>query len=134
MKIDRVSLTVFLSVPILIVLYLAFLWLTYIDESIYEGSGYGFVVGESKQQVYERIRMQHEKRPYIVLMVIDSDGKPIFLEPFEPSPENFTKIEQYDHWEFYLKFKTSNYDSITFWFHRNELERIHRHRKYFDTL
>lgn len=120
------------------------LWLTYVDETIIEGSGYGFTIGDNKKDTYKKLRkLQHyvsdaEENIFLEITVDNSNselfatklGNKIFVETLLDTDD--IKSQFYDHsqWDFY--FGGTYFNKLTLKFCKDKLCEIYRHRKNFE--
>jgi hypothetical protein len=127
----------------IILIYPAYLWVTYIDESITDGTAYGFKIGTDKETVYKSLPLLLNKlkgnQESVFIQIKSTDEfaqalatKPDFDVMIEPLFHDvkyalFTKNET---WSFYIN--ASFFNSITLKFCENKLCEIRRHRKYFE--
>ena len=114
---------VFVVIPLLV-------WnINYIDETITDGEKHGFVVGESMQQVFERIKADARKANYNAVQVGDSpkDFKIIRVDKLQ-----FSSIENYSSWLVMLDSASEFLNTIRLDFNRGRLSSIRRHKKLFE--
>jgi len=114
---------VFVVIPLLV-------WnINYIDETITDGEKHGFVVGESMQQVFERIKADARKANYKAVQVGDSpkDFKIIRVDKLQ-----FSSIENYSSWLVMLDSASEFLNTIRLDFNRGRLSSIRRHKKLFE--
>lgn len=128
---------------ILLVSYPLYLWMTYIDESVYSGSAYGLHIGASKREVYDAIPLalyklkghgdsvfiqikSSEKTAAILAAKVGSGVmiKPLFDEV------GFDSFAKKDSWRFYIN--ASFFNTLKLDFCDEKLCKIRRHRKYFE--
>ena len=106
-------------------------WSTYIDETVYSGSAYGFEIGWSKEQVvrgFARVRTEH---PYTHVYVSYGDrAGDNFSIP--ASDMSIGVLQTHDHWELLLDAKWEFWNSIDLYFQNGVLIQIYRHRQYFE--
>lgn len=122
----------FLWKPILLVLiavgiYVAYMWATYIDETVETGSAYGLSIGMSKRSVLEALQRQYaDKKIFIEYPIGRGVHGP--LDDFRFREEDIKKVEDNMIWKFYF----GERDRITLRFEQERLVSIHRHRQYFE--
>jgi hypothetical protein len=113
----------FIVMPIL-------LWnINYIDETIIDGERYGFVVDESMQKVFNRIKTDAEEASYKAVQVGDSpkDFKIITIGELKLS-----SIENYNSWLVMLDSANVFLNTIRLNFNEGKLASIRRHKKLFE--
>ena len=116
-------------VLIFIVAYGLYCFLTYIDETITVGKGYGFTIGDSKEETYQKAKKNYENKTVFILHPIDHRGYGPHKK-FTFSPEEYSLISELDSWTFY--FTDDYFDLIQLKFEDSNLVEIHRHRKKFE--
>ena len=101
----------------------------YIDETITGGEKYGFVVGESMQQVFERIKTDAKEAGYKAVQVGDSskDFRIIRIDELQLS-----SIEDYSSWLVMLDSASEFLNTIRLDFNGEKLASIRRHKKLFE--
>ena len=111
--------------------YLLFLWLSYIDETINSGNKYGFTIGTTTQQIYKDISAAKVKHPELMLYISYGPraGDNMTLPPTKANFETALKSE---FWELLLDGEGEFFNIIKLKVENNKLSRIHRHRKYFE--
>jgi len=113
----------FIAIPILV-------WnINYIDETITGGEKYGFVVAESMQQVFKRIKTNAEEASYKAVQVGDDpqDFKIIHVDELQLSG-----IEGYKSWLVMLDSASEFLNTIRLDFNGGKLASIRRHKKLFE--
>ncbi|BCO32598.1 hypothetical protein TspCOW1_27010 [Thiohalobacter sp. COW1] len=120
------------------------MWITYIDETVVQGTAYGFEIGDSKSETYTKAK-------WVLLKLSDSGITPPYIE-VKVNNENeellatkseydllvqtllhdvgYDRFIEKDVWRFYID--GSYFNSISLKFCQNKLCEIHRHRKYFE--
>ena len=113
----------FIVTPILV-------WnINYIDETIIDGEGYGFVIDESMQEVFNRIKTDEEEAYYKAIQVGDSprDFRMIRIDELQLS-----SIENYNSWLVILDGANEFLNTIRLDFNEGKLTSIRRHKKLFE--
>jgi hypothetical protein len=119
-------------------------YLTYLDESIVEGDAYGFVIGDSKYESYNKaknsignIPIFGETEVFIYLNVDKKVAQAFDIElgrnrliKVDFNDQEFKKIQVMDYWGFY--FGESFNSSISLKFCDEKLCKIYRHRQYYE--
>ncbi len=124
-------------------MYPTYLWVTYIDETVIEGTAYGFDIGTSKSVVYKKLNFAFSEikksndRIFFILKVDSSMEEFLATKrDFDIMVESrfhdvgFKKFQENNHWHFYIN--GSVFDTIKLDFCDEKLCRIHRHRKIFE--
>ena len=114
---------VFVVMPLLV-------WnINYIDETITDGERHGFVVGESMQQVFGRIKTDAKVVGYKAVQVGDSpkDFRIIRIDEL-----HFSSIEDYSSWLVMIDSTSKFLNTLRLDFNRGKLSRIRRHKKLFE--
>jgi hypothetical protein len=121
---------IFVSVSIL-VLYVTFLWITYIDNTTSSGSKYGFTIGANKEEVYDQIILQQQSYPDLYFYVRSGKQSKDFIEaPVKSVP--LARIKNFERWGLQFDGKHEYFNVLELTFTENRLIEIHRHRKYFE--
>ena len=138
-------LIIVLLIPIVVVTaYISYLWLTYIDDTVVEGSAYGFQIGDSKLATYEKaiealydLSSTGYTAPYIDLKVskelessLSTRTDHTLLVQTLLHDVGYEKFSNLDTWEFYID--GSYFNAIKLKFCKESLCEIYRHRKYFE--
>ncbi|MGE3482269.1 MAG: hypothetical protein AB7K73_12750 [Gammaproteobacteria bacterium] len=124
--------TAFILLPIFVVaVYIFFLWVTYIDDTVTSGSKYGFTIGSSKQQIYEDISAAKEDYPELKIY-ISYGPRAGDNATLSPTKENFERALISDYWELLLDGDGEYFNVIRLRVENNALTQIYRHRKYFE--
>ena len=110
-------------------LYLSYFWLTYINETIIAGEGYGFNIGEAKEQVFSNAIKAFQEEQVYILNPIDERGYGPH-EEIEFTSEDYELLKNRNKWDFY--YSKNYFDSIKLTFEQDILVEIHRHRKKFE--
>jgi hypothetical protein len=101
----------------------------YIDETINVGDGYGFSIGDTKQESFSKARKSFEGQVVYILSPINEQGFGPHKE-LEFSDDDYRLIVSRDTWEFH--FDTGYRDSLTLYFSEGKLARIYRHKQSFE--
>ena len=121
--------SIFGVLAIIVVCYSIYCWATYIDETISTGEAYGFTIGETKLEVFEKAKNTYkDKSIYILHPLKNNDFGPHKKISFQL--QDYKLIEGRDKWAFYLD--EGYFNSVKLTFERNKLSEIHRHRKNFE--
>lgn len=113
--------------PILVVSIAALLLAgCYIDKSVDSGEGYGFRIGDDKQETFLNARSLFKNTTTYILSPIDKHG----FGPHEKilfNEADFSRIESRDSWDFY--FDSGYKDTLKLKFSNERLTHIHRHKQ-----
>ena len=112
-----------------VLLYVGWLWLTYIDDTIVSGEGYGLKIGETKIQVFDRAANSFQDEKIFILYPIDKRGYGPHRK-FEFTSAGYQLIKDRNMWKFY--YSDGFFDSLKLTFRDEHLIEIHRHRKKFE--
>jgi hypothetical protein len=119
-------------IPIILIGGLVFYWwVTYLDETITVGSGYGFTIGQPKQAAAEQFDSLNNKYPDLHVYV--SYGRSAgdnFSIP--ATPQSYNELRPHDKWDLLLQGQWKFFDSIDLYFKGDELVKIYRHRQNFE--
>jgi hypothetical protein len=108
---------------------LGYLYLTYIDESHYSGTLYGFTIGMAREQVFDAAsRSEHRDSLYVSYAFNGYGAEPFHRLRFVRS--ELEPLLKRDYWSFYLE--DSAFNSIKLRFRSDRLYEIHRHRQRFE--
>ena len=114
---------VFVVMPLLI-------WnINYIDETITDGERHGFVVGESMQQVFGRIKTDAKEGGYKAVQVGDS---PKGFRIMRIDELQLSSIEGYTSWLVMLDSTSEFLNTVRLEFNGGKLVSIRRHKKLFE--
>lgn len=140
----RIFLFAMLTPILVLAIYILYLWVTYIDETVVQGAAYGFEIGDTKSETYKKaigalvgLSRSGHTLPFIEVKVNKKN------EEFLATKSDYTLLVQTllhdvgydifyekDIWKFYID--GSYFNSIRLKFCGNKLCEIHRHRKYFE--
>lgn len=103
--------------------------LTYIDEKIIIGDGFGFKIGDTKEDTFQNIIKNYQNQNIFILYPLDDKGYgPHRKLKFEHN--DYKLIQDRAKWVFY--FTEGFFDSLDLTFEDNNLIEIYRHRKKFE--
>lgn len=133
------TIKIVLSLLLLLVLFIGgnilYCWLTYIDDTVTEGSAYGFTINETKEEVYQKAREVFSDKPVYILYPLNSRNWGPHLRYYF-TPEEYYMLANQDFWRLYFRSDKDKYhsysDSLKLKFKDNKLIRIHRHRQFFE--
>ena len=121
--------SIFSVLAILVASYVIYCWATYIDETISIGQAYGFTIGETKLEVFEKAKNVYKNTSiYILYPLNKNDFGPHKKISFQP--QDYKLIDGRDKWVFYFDEEYFNLIKLTF--EQRKLREIHRHRKNFE--
>jgi hypothetical protein len=100
----------------------------YIDERIWEGQGYGFEIGQTKDEVLSAAVLQFEDETIRIIYPMRKDG----YGPLRVIRINNDRSLYYDdnEWTFYLDDKY--FDLLRLTFRSDKLSDMYRHRKLYE--
>lgn len=132
-KISIVGIGIIICVIVCIILFnICNFWLTYIDETIISGEGYGFAIGDSKQQVFGKANKLYQDKKLFILYPSDHQGLGPHRE-FNFTEEEYELIKDRNLWDFH--YPTGYFvDCIKLTFEQDKLVEIYRHRQKFELL
>lgn len=126
-----------------VAIWVGYLYATYISDDVTVGDAYGFSIGDSKQEAYEKVRRAiaeihpEDRRVFIEVKVSNEAAEFLATNPDYPvmveiylHDIGFERFASMDRWEFYLSAK--RFDSLTLTFCDDRLCSIYRHRKNFE--
>ena len=132
-----------MGVSLLVGGYIAYLWLTYIDETITSGQAYGFMIGDDKLTTYKKSPTslaKLEKHNSVVYMKIISNSDTAGLLAAAPEQTimveavlhqvGYPRFKELNQWDFYID--GSYFNRLSLKFCDERLCEIYRHRKYFE--
>jgi hypothetical protein len=111
--------------------YIGFLWISYIDKTIYEGEAYGYKIGSSKEQTFSQIKTETTRYPELAIY-INYGAKAGDYKTLDPLAGGYSEIEPYDSWDMLLDGEGEFFNSVRLSFIDGHLISIYRHRKYFE--
>lgn len=120
-----------LAFSIFITILVGYLYFTYIDEIIVEGTAYGFTIQENKREVFLKAKKLFNDKTifyggYETLSRARNSRKILIF-----SDSDYKHLLNYDIW--YFAYDNSFRDSINLKFDtKDKLVEIHRHRQYFE--
>ncbi len=121
----------FSAVPFLALsLYIIFLWLSYIDNTVLSGESYGFTIGQTKSQTYRNVLKSIERNPKLKIH-INYGPRAGDNMTFSPT-NNYIKAQNHNNWSLLLDGDNEFFNVIRLKFENNKLSEIYRHRKYFE--
>jgi hypothetical protein len=120
-----------LAVLVAIILgQIGYAWATYIDDTVYSGSAYGFEIGSSKKQVVRDMALVSIEYPNTHVYGYEERTGNSFSIPVNDTALDV--LDTRDHWELLLDGKWEFWDSIDLYFQDEKLIKIHRHRQLFE--
>ena len=131
MRLWQKTLVVATLVPILAITgYFAYLWATYIDETITSGTAYGFTIGASKQEALTSAGRLNNYPQAVVYVTFGPKAGDNFT--ITPSPTHIGQLQEHEQWDVLLDGDGQFFDSVRLTFRDGKLAEIHRHRQYFE--
>lgn len=132
-----------IGLVIVILAYPFYLWVTYINETVTTGSGFGFQIGDTKKEVYnklnvalreasgknEEVFIQIKSNSQVAKFLATESDFYVMIKPLFHDI-GFYEFEKNDLWQFYIG--GSYFNTLKLEFCEGKLCRIHRHRKYFE--
>ena len=86
--------------------YVGYLYITYINTTIVSGSGYGFTIGQSKEQAYEAAKRAFEAGNLAGINTVQDRNEELLLNPWLeadlPVKDAVDRIEGWDTWSLSL--------------------------------
>lgn len=124
-------LAVALLVPFLAIAgYAAFLWGTYLDETVVSGTAHGFAIGATKQEAFEAAgNLGGHPRAVIYVSYGKRAGDHFTIAPAQAKTD---QLQAHDQWDVLLDGPDSYFNSVRLTFRDGKLVEIHRHRKYLE--
>ena len=126
---NKLIVAAFLIIFVLVVMPLLVWNINYIDETIIDGEKYGFVVGESTQKVFERVKTDAKVASYKAVQVGDS---PKEFRIIRVDELQFSTIENNNSWLVMLDADSVFLNTIRLEFTGGKLSSIRRHKKLFE--
>ena len=124
----KIILRTLISFGAVLIIYIGFLFFSYLDESIREGKGYGFKIGIPKKEAYEVIIKKYGED--ILRYRVFQEKKFIDEHPFDLRRISYEDLAKYSGWKFY--FHEIAWDYILLEFQKDKLVSIRRHRQYYE--
>lgn len=119
-------LSITVSVALLVVIFFIVNACSYIDHLVEEGEAYGFSIGDSKKQSYQKaMQIFADKKVFILYPLGSNNFGP--HKKFNFINSEYKLIENRDVWKFY--FDDGFFDFIKLTFSNDALISIYRHRK-----
>lgn len=123
--------------------YLLYVYVSYVDDKITTGNGYGFSIGDSKLDTYKKassmpIHLDLGNSPIFIETTIDENnttslatnvGYTVMVQTLLHE-KGFSIFESKDKWNFY--FNGTYFDSLSLKFCNEKLCEIYRHRKTYE--
>ena len=103
--------------------------LTYIDEKIIIGQGFGFKIGDTKEDTFQNIIKNYQDQNVFILYPLDGKGYGPHRK-LKFKQDDYKLIQDRAKWVFY--FTEDFFDSLDLTFKDNNLIEIYRHRKKFE--
>jgi len=119
---------IFITISTLILIIAVYLYVTYIDETIFTGSGYEFSIGTTKGATFENVKEIFKNKSLYIIFPEDSYGAGPFKEINYNS--DYLVFKEKNSWKFY--YSNDAWDSIELTFENNKLLSIYRRRQRFE--
>lgn len=114
---------------LLLVAVAAMVWnYGYIDEEITMGEGYGFRIGDSKDEVIDGL----QKANGASYMAVQVGNDPKEFKVIKLDQLYNSNIDQYNSWLILIDSEESFLNTVRLDFHNSKLVRIYRHKKMFE--
>lgn len=114
---------------LLTITYSLYLYITYIDNIVLEGSAYGYNIGDSKKDVYMRAKDIHERDSVYIVYPKGSYGTDAFKKIIFSTDDAELFFKEHS-WKFYYGITRKNFIELTF--ENNKLLSIYRRRQNFE--
>jgi len=122
----KTAVFVFGLLALVVVSFLWYFYLTYLDETAVEGSAYGFTIEQLKPDAYAVATDQFENGEISGLHIMEP------FETFDPTESSFDAIQRADLWTLFPDERGDFFDSVKLHFGDGKLVKIHRHRQRFE--
>ena len=118
------------SILLLPIVYFSYLYLTYIDKTVINGSAYGFSSGYSKNETYNKAKQVFSNEKVYIIYPVDEDGIGDFkVINFDGDYKNI--LNKLESWKFYFQ-KDDFRDYVELTFEGDNLFSIYRKRQKFE--
>lgn len=128
---------------IVVLAYGSFLWWTFVDDVVTEGSAYGLTIGDTKIETFNKLpsgvleTMGSNAKVFIEIVVTDDTtshfgvdtGHSVLVQTYLHD-RSFDILNDRDSWEFF--FDASFFDKLVLTFRDGRLVKISRQKKYFE--
>jgi len=111
--------------------YVLYLWTYTIHDSVYEGTKYGFTIGEDKADAHMNLLEWRKSHPeFILITYAKVDGHD--QEQLVKLSLEFEDLQKYNQWRVHLNGEMGGSNSIRLTFENDSLKNIYRHRQYYE--
>lgn len=111
--------------------YVLYLWNYTIHDSVYEGTKYGFTIGEDKADAHVNLLEWRKLHPELILITYAKvDGHD--QEQLVKLSLEFEDLQKYNQWRVHLNGEMGGSNSIRLTFENDSLKNIYRHRQYYE--
>ena len=125
----KVFLVGFGIVVMLMAGYVGYLKITYIDDTVTDGSGYGFDIGDNKEEIFATLQKLYADKQISLDYNPYSKDQPAYQQlDFE---KDIPLFYEENSWMFYFGHKDN---IIRFRFEKEKLVEIYRHRQFLELL
>lgn len=113
-------------VAVIVTVFIAFMYFSYIDKTVTEGALLGFEIGSTKAEVLATVKKIYKNKGLSLGHNIydENDIRNELLDLEKDAPLFYEK----DKWRFYFGYR----NFVAFYFSNNSLVEIYRHRQYFE--
>jgi len=114
--------------------YCIFLVASFIDDEVSQGAAYGFVIGMSKQQVFDVAKELYKNQNVYLAERDSASEEEIYISPYKKltfTNNDFLDLSLRTYWTLNFSKRFTNYLELYF-DEDNNLVKILRHRKYFE--
>ena len=112
-----------------VVIYVLFLYITYVDKEITTGKYLGYDINMSKEMAYKAVISESRTTDIFVMYPLNENGIGTLVK-FDKNIITYEYIKELDQWSLYLQDNYHNVIKLNF--SEDKLIRIYRHRKYFE--
>ena len=125
-RVLKISVFIAGLIGLVVVSYLWYLHLTYIDETVNAGSAHGYTIGQSKKEAFGVAAAQYTSREVAGIHIDEPFGT---IEPVDP---NYRRLEPSDSWTLFPGKRRDFFDVVKLRFVDGKLVEIHRNRQRFE--
>ena len=125
----RITKWILIIVGAIFIVPVAYFYAIYVDDTISDGTGYGFTIGEDKLSAFKIINSNSlSNKVYAIQVGVDSNS----FKLVDIHQDAFEEINRFNTWNLLLREERDFLNTIQLTFADNKLTKIYRHKQWLE--
>lgn len=125
----RITKWILIILGAIFIVPVAYFYATYVDDTISDGAGYGFTIGEDKLSAFKIINNNAlSNKVYAIQVGVDSNS----FKLVDIHQDAFEEINRFNTWNLLLREERDFLNTIRLTFDGNKLTKIYRHKQWLE--